>query len=238
MKLPRAHPRSRGENSPASGTALRASGSSPLTRGKRSGRVAMPKRHRLIPAHAGKTPCGRTIARRCTAHPRSRGENGGGRPSGPEAQGLIPAHAGKTTLSNLTSSLTRAHPRSRGENSSTDAIAASVSGSSPLTRGKLSGLCLGRFGPGLIPAHAGKTSSLRRRSRTRRAHPRSRGENGKPTWPAGWNPGSSPLTRGKLGYRAPLVATDGLIPAHAGKTLSSVSLRCPPRAHPRSRGEN
>ena len=30
--------------------------------------------------------------------------------------------------------------------------------------------------------------------------------------------GSSPLTRGKLGYRAPRVARDGLIPAHAGKT--------------------
>ena len=30
----------------------------------------------------------------------------------------------------------------------------------------------------------------------------------------------------------------GLIPAHAGKTLSAPSLACKPRAHPRSRGEN
>ena len=50
--------------------------------------------------------------------------------------------------------------------------------------------------------------------------------------------GSSPITRGKqLGLRRGEVAR-GLIPAHAGKTLSSRLLRFLARAHPRSCGEN
>ena len=50
--------------------------------------------------------------------------------------------------------------------------------------------------------------------------------------------GSSPLTRGKLhGIREPL-ALAGLIPAHAGKTVLAARRPPPPKAHPRSRGEN
>ena len=50
--------------------------------------------------------------------------------------------------------------------------------------------------------------------------------------------GSSPLTRGKLLVGGLVDAGAGLIPAHAGKTLSVMSVMgvCP--AHPRSRGEN
>ena len=50
--------------------------------------------------------------------------------------------------------------------------------------------------------------------------------------------GSSPLTRGKPVPGGRLGAVGGLIPAHAGKTGHSVSLRASGRAHPRSRGEN
>ena len=50
--------------------------------------------------------------------------------------------------------------------------------------------------------------------------------------------GSSPLTRGKLGHCASLAWTIGLIPAHAGKTLSPRPRRRSSGAHPRSRGEN
>ena len=50
--------------------------------------------------------------------------------------------------------------------------------------------------------------------------------------------GSSPLTRGKQGLDRLALWEWGLIPAHAGKTLSRMlSLRCR-RDHPRSRGEN
>ena len=73
--------------------------------------------------------------------------------------------------------MSAAHPRSRGENAALDKEGAGVEGSSPLTRGKrgASGDVLEM--EGLIPAHAGKTSSA--------------------VTLATALPGSSPLTRGK-----------------------------------------
>ena len=50
--------------------------------------------------------------------------------------------------------------------------------------------------------------------------------------------GSSPLTRGKRAYRSGDDTQAGLIPAHAGKTLSTPRSVTRRRAHPRSRGEN
>ena len=50
--------------------------------------------------------------------------------------------------------------------------------------------------------------------------------------------GSSPLMRGKLAPPPHPERDTRLIPAHAGKTLSSRLLRFLARAHPRSRGEN
>ena len=52
---PRAHPRSRGENSVPFLTRIMDGGSSPLTRGKRTEVHEPPRRAGLIPAHAGKT---------------------------------------------------------------------------------------------------------------------------------------------------------------------------------------
>ena len=90
----------------------------------------------------------------------------------------------------------------------------------------------------LIPAHAGKTSRPCRRSRRRRAHPRSRGENLEGGRQVGRGGGSSPLTRGKrVGAVTPGGQT-GLIPAHAGKTAGHILVRLCREAHPRSRGEN
>ena len=70
-----AHPRSRGENSEILSGHYRPSGSSPLTRGKRSSLLATPTANRLIPAHAGKTSRRRSRLSSTGAHPRSRGEN-------------------------------------------------------------------------------------------------------------------------------------------------------------------
>ena len=172
-----AHPRSRGEN----GSVLSfyaGGGSSPLTRGK---------------------PTERGPARvRPWAHPRSRGENDRPTPKGltlngsspltrgkhlvkrtpPYRQGLIPAHAGKTSSGSRRASGGQAHPRSRGENLMRSPWFAMSSGSSPLTRGKPTFWHAGVLVGGLIPAHAGKTRTVSSTTRTRRAHPRSRGENG------------------------------------------------------------
>ena len=73
--LPRAHPRSRGENTAELTPLERDDGSSPLTRGKRIHRRQGRRTRRLIPAHAGKTTDLQRLASCPRAHPRSRGEN-------------------------------------------------------------------------------------------------------------------------------------------------------------------
>ena len=131
-----------------------------------------------------------------------------------------------------------AHPRSRGENTACAIVGRPCVGSSPLTRGKhRPGFGLGLLG-GLIPAHAGKTQGRRSVLVPLKAHPRSRGENQGPA-STGYAPrGSSPLTRGKRTCCHVLRRGDGLIPAHAGKSVGSTCSTAHAGAHPRSRGEN
>ena len=111
-------------------------------------------------------------------------------------------------------------------------------GSSPLTRGKprLDEADFNRGG--LIPAHAGKTMLEAPVMRLRRAHPRSRGENLPVPSVEVAVSGSSPLTRGKRGQVSSGTLPQGLIPAHAGKTMTGGSPAVSTPAHPRSRGEN
>ena len=150
------------------------------------------------------------------------------------------------------------HPRSHGENGMFTPPVYSFAGSSPLTRGKLDVHAARVQFRGLIPTHAGKTGSACPRQPPKRAHPRSRRENQQFLRHACAMSGSSPLTRGKqpaasgrMGASG-LIPTHagkhersvgqpgwpGLIPAHAGKTTSPGTTPPPPRAHPRSRGEN
>ena len=131
-----------------------------------------------------------------------------------------------------------AHPRSRGENHEGTEIVGFIVGSSPLTRGKPKAGVYQVEAWGLIPAHAGKTTSRCDSTGIAGAHPRSRGENRHAVRARGHPRGSSPLTRGKQQGRWFQVAGIGLIPAHAGKTGTSSSSTKSPRAHPRSRGEN
>ena len=156
----------------------------------------------------------------------------------PPGHRLIPAHAGKT--SRLAGSFwwPGAHPRSRGENVVATLSSKSLTGSSPLTRGKRFGHLVEVLDAGLIPAHAGKTPKASERPGTHRAHPRSRGENVTGTLVPGVQSGSSPLTRGKLSCGRLGCRLVGLIPAHAGKTARSPCTRAAIWAHPRSRGEN
>ncbi|EDN80075.1 hypothetical protein ACTODO_00511 [Schaalia dentiphila ATCC 17982] len=90
---------------------------------------------------------------------------------------LIPAHAGKTPSRSRTWPNTQAHPRSRGENGARDGVDPNRGGSSPLTRGKPPARVVSIEIVGLIPAHAGKTSSQTLTPCPATAHPRSRGEN-------------------------------------------------------------
>ena len=152
-----AHPRSRGENDHRVRLREHDHGSSPLTRGKPADRALSGKWSGLIPAHAGKTPPPSGARASGPAHPRSRGENDpptasiadrmGSSPLTRGKQiipvapnfniGLIPAHAGKTWSGRSPEMRQRAHPRSRGENIGPAGGGVKISGSSPLTRGKL-----------------------------------------------------------------------------------------------------
>ena len=115
-EMKRDHPRSRGENPMLIDLRTPSRGSSPLTRGKRSGRGPALVLTGIIPAHAGKTRTRREWLQQSEDHPRSRGENKldkerawpkvGSSPltrgkqllSGRREllRGIIPAHAGKT----------------------------------------------------------------------------------------------------------------------------------------------
>ena len=175
----RAHPRSRGENWLSYQRHPSGLGSSPLTRGKPAAWLRMLYLLGLIPAHAGKTHSFAVLHDARAAHPRSRGENKAETGDGSENWGsspltrgkpsismpasvsvrLIPAHAGKTRCKSSKPTSATAHPRSRGENVVTACLPAFARGSSPLTRGKLAVFGVPFSRVGLIPAHAGKTTS-------------------------------------------------------------------------------
>ena len=205
---------------------------------------------RLIPAHAGKTRSSASGAECRQAHPRSRGENTSMENpsistvgSSPLTRGkqptqkikatiprLIPAHAGKTPVRWRESRPLEAHPRSRGENFNQSFRFSTGAGSSPLTRGKRDRVRPVRSRIRLIPAHAGKTHAGLTGPREDEAHPRSRGENQGQigvTWDIS---GSSPLTRGKPGWRGGQCTGRRLIPAHAGKTLPDLRFYCADRS--------
>ena len=132
----------------------------------------------------------------------------------------------------------RDHPRSRGENRGSRNRRGRRKGSSPLTRGKRRDAEVRGHVEGIIPAHAGKTQTGAAVRSTRRDHPRSRGENLEPFGDDGGRRGSSPLTRGKPYGFATVEVTQGIIPAHAGKTPGGCGIRSSRGDHPRSRGEN
>ena len=69
-------------------------------------------------------------------------------------------------------------------------------------------------------------------------YPSSRGENKQLLVAAASQRGSSPLTRGKQTHERDPVLFNGLIPAHAGKTVRWARHGDTRAAHPRSRGEN
>ena len=113
-----------------------------------------------------------------------------------------------------------------------------VGGSSPLTRGAhMRGVSPERV-PGLIPAHAGSTCGEPGGVVVHGAHPRSRGEHERPEFMVIPVVGSSPLTRGARLECLLCGGRRGLIPAHAGSTISRYRCGPGPGAHPRSRGEH
>ena len=254
----RDHPRSRGEHRATSASTARASGSSPLARGARGRGPRTRSSRRIIPARAGSTAAGQASVRRESDHPRSRGEHGRGSRSGAlmpgssplargaravtvrvlDREGIIPARAGSTVRLRFPAGAALDHPRSRGEHASACLRSTIRAGSSPLARGAPGSGAAPREPPRIIPARAGSTGRPAARRPGSADHPRSRGEHGHPDVPHRGQAGSSPLARGALSGRVPVLGVVGIIPARAGSTVVGVRVTEEDRDHPRSRGEH
>ena len=252
------HPRIRGEHEPLLFAELGDGGSSPHTRGARSGRWRPGPCRRIIPAYAGSTTSCRSLSRSRPDHPRIRGEHwtdrraayqGSG--SSPHTRGarpgrlpcspgtgIIPAYAGSTTGSAAPATSAADHPRIRGEHPETERPPAPWRGSSPHTRGAHQAPEARGPGLGIIPAYAGSTPwGLPRLSPTS-DHPRIRGEHHPEDPHPRRSGGSSPHTRGAPAPTARHRSLARIIPAYAGSTAATSTW--PPIAsnHPRIRGEH
>ena len=133
--------------------------------------------------------------------------------------GIIPAHAGNTSPPAIDLAKYGDHPRACGEHAVWFEFRAKREGSSPRMRGTLNTVTTRHSHTGIIPAHAGNTSSTGGWRKRARDHPRACGEH------ICNNPclaklrGSSPRMRGTLGAFARPKQNRGIIPAHAGNTL-------------------
>ena len=231
-------------------------GSSPHTRGLHRHRHRHPGAAGIIPAHAGFTRRTSPPPRAGRDHPRTRGVYAtdaqwrrwfsgssphtrglrGGRGGRHRKGGIIPAHAGFTGSSQAGSAPSADHPRTRGVYTRPIGPYLMREGSSPHTRGLLPKRCDVTSQVGIIPAHAGFTSSQRYRTRYLGDHPRTRGVYLVAVAEDAQNDGSSPHTRGLPVTVTTAYRDRGIIPAHAGFTWPGAGHRRGVRDHPRTRG--
>ena len=240
---PTVHPHARGERIFHLWSRSRRSGSSPRTRGTvRITRCSGPS-ERFIPTHAGNgRSCALRLAR-VAVHPHARGERGatglnefGSVGSSPRTRGtarnaasfggvyrFIPTHAGNGPRGPSTAPRGPVHPHARGERGTARASARRGYGSSPRTRGTVSGLRRGGEFHRFIPTHAGNgpRSPAGRPGRT--VHPHARGERRRGLSQSITVVGSSPRTRGTgvpVGWEHRLRR---FIPTHAGNGLPEIT---------------
>ncbi len=231
-------PRSRGADTAITWDRPKATGRSPLTRGRRIALGEHDGRLRSIPAHAGQTPSSPACARNSRVDPRSRGADGSMRRTSVSVtgrspltrgrlehgraregdQGSIPAHAGQTPSRDRRDGGTQVDPRSRGADEASSQSDQLASGRSPLTRGRRSAAPIGADRRRSIPAHAGQTSPPHHRRKARGVDPRSRGADLRGNHSPASAGGRSPLTRGRLRLLYQSCSRVGSIPAHAGQT--------------------
>ncbi len=150
--------------------------------------------------------------------------------------GLIPAYAGRTCASWTFFAFLSAHPRLRGADDSSPSTRSAGPGSSPLTRGGRATMTAKLDPTGLIPAYAGRTSTLGVTLVETGAHPRLRGADVHLLLHFQLRDGSSPLTRGGLRVDLSHFGLLGLIPAYAGRTERILTHAETRGAHPRLRG--
>ena len=209
-------PHTRGAPRYRPGTPGRPGGSSPHTRGARRCRSSPRYPWGIIPAYAGSTTSPPKATSRLPDHPRIRGEHvsvqfpkgkvGGSSPhtrgalygqeTGLDRDRIIPAYAGSTQATLRWRRSLPDHPRIRGEHLGAPQCDAGGLGSSPHTRGALTGVVFAYPTSRIIPAYAGSTHFSFPFSRSGADHPRIRGEHTTTRYAAHKVAGSSPHTRG------------------------------------------
>ena len=210
----------------------------------------------IIPAHAGLTRPTAALAvahrdhpRACGAHVRpilSLNSRWGSSPRMRGSQvvvpldgagcGIIPAHAGLTITSAGRTRWTRDHPRACGAHPCPVRSRFFYPGSSPRMRGSQLLHSLLYSSSGIIPAHAGLTFHDLHVSCSSRDHPRACGAHADQAWRPRQDEGSSPRMRGSHALHPRYSIGGGIIPAHAGLTLTKVARILDLRDHPRACG--
>ena len=212
------HPRIRGEHGRLVRCLLRQRGSSPHTRGARSGRHLTPhRRHGSSPHTRG----AHVIGPGCAA-----------------AGGIIPAYAGSTLFEDEFVEDEGDHPRIRGEHAGRPKPPRASDGSSPHTRGARGRVHRHRRPVRIIPAYAGSTQPFGKEEYRSRDHPRIRGEHHLGASMCTSASGSSPHTRGARNELEANVNKTGIIPAYAGSTSARSEPSFSTKDHPRIRGEH
>ena len=132
--------------------------------------------------------------------------------------GITPACAGKRHDCARTACVYRDHPRVRGEKSSDFICSDPVGGSPPRARGKGFPHGVRGYKMGITPACAGKREAVCGRRKSKKDHPRVRGEKRLSTNAESRNGGSPPRARGKDPESAPADWIQRITPACAGKS--------------------
>ena len=151
--------------------------------------------------------------------------------------GITPACAGKRPARPGYAHNGRDHPRMCGEKIQHPKYTTSKGGSPPHMRGKGAWSMMTAKEYGITPAHAGKSYKLPVLRRPCRDHPRTCGEKCCAAHSFSPCPGSPPHMRGKDHENGRLLSGQGITPAHAGKSVTTVSGGCAFRDHPRTCGE-
>ena len=152
------HPRACGANPRTRPTITRRNGSSPRMRGKHTGVAITNNAERIIPAHAGQTPCALFTTDAGTDHPRACGANHTSAWRFAVPDGSSPRMRGKQRQ--YVRMIKHAdHPRACGANVCVSLAHSTTPGSSPRMRGKLVIVVPINATQRIIPAHAGQTKT-------------------------------------------------------------------------------
>ena len=151
---------------------------------------------------------------------------------------IIPADAGSTCNWSVLISLCQDHPRGCGEHHEETSRVACRAGSSPRMRGAPKKRHRSVFPGRIIPADAGSTKLCHTSSMIVKDHPRGCGEHYDPDSIQIEDLGSSPRMRGA---QYPVLHDSQhlrIIPADAGSTFESETVRVDGKDHPRGCGEH